>query len=194
MQKDKFKYQHIIGNKYGKLLVVSTFSEKYIQKSGKSHYRTRAKCKCDCGKTHECDTKSLVSKKTTSCGCRRDQYLKNTGKNCKLFTGYEGIGGAFISVIKRRANKRGYKMDLTAKFLWELFKKQNKKCALSNIDLTITNKNNTTTASLDRIDSSKGYTKGNVQWVHKKINIMKNTLDQNEFINFCRLVAKNVKN
>lgn len=47
------------------------------------------------------------------------------------------------------------------------------------------------TASLDRINSSIGYTIDNVQWVHKKINMMKMDLSQEEFINYCRLVVKN---
>jgi hypothetical protein len=47
------------------------------------------------------------------------------------------------------------------------------------------------TASLDRIDSSKGYVEGNVQWVHKRINIMKNDLSDSEFIEWCRVVSKN---
>jgi hypothetical protein len=47
-----------------------------------------------------------------------------------------------------------------------------------------------TTASVDRIDSSKGYIKGNVQWVHKTINKMKWGYSQGEFIEFCEAVVK----
>ena len=46
------------------------------------------------------------------------------------------------------------------------------------------------TASLDRIDSSKGYIKGNVQWVHKEFNKMKLDLLDKEFIDICKLVHK----
>jgi hypothetical protein len=46
-----------------------------------------------------------------------------------------------------------------------------------------------TTASLDRIDSSKGYIEGNLQWVHKDVNIMKMDLSQVEFIDYCVKVA-----
>jgi len=47
------------------------------------------------------------------------------------------------------------------------------------------------TASLDRIDSSKGYVKGNLQWVHKDINMMKNHYNQKYFIEICKKVATN---
>ena len=45
------------------------------------------------------------------------------------------------------------------------------------------------TASLDRIDSNKGYTKDNVQFVHKDINWMKQDFEQNKFIEYCKKVA-----
>jgi len=46
------------------------------------------------------------------------------------------------------------------------------------------------TASLDRIDSSKGYVRGNIQWVHIAINFMKHSLPEEEFIRWCCLVAQ----
>ena len=45
------------------------------------------------------------------------------------------------------------------------------------------------TASIDRIDSSAGYVAGNIQFVHKHINKMKNNLDEQCFIEMCKLVA-----
>lgn len=47
------------------------------------------------------------------------------------------------------------------------------------------------TASLDRIDSSKGYVEGNVHWVHKDINIMKWDFPLETFIKMCKFVAEN---
>lgn len=44
-------------------------------------------------------------------------------------------------------------------------------------------------ASLDRIDSSKGYEQGNVQWVHKDINNMKQSFSQDKFIDWCKKVV-----
>jgi uncharacterized membrane-anchored protein len=81
-------------------------------------------------------------------------------------------------------------MNISKDYILDLFKKQNKKCALSGLDLTL-DYNLENTASLDRIDSNEGYIKDNVQWIHKKINKMKMELDQQEFISFCKLITQN---
>lgn len=47
-----------------------------------------------------------------------------------------------------------------------------------------------TTASLDRIQNDKGYIEGNVQWVHKDINRMKNIFEQNYFIDICKKIIE----
>lgn len=46
-------------------------------------------------------------------------------------------------------------------------------------------------ASLDRIDSSKGYIKDNVQFVSYMANCAKNRFSHEEMLRFCRAVAKN---
>lgn len=48
-------------------------------------------------------------------------------------------------------------------------------------------------ASLDRIDSDKGYIEGNVQWLHKWVNLMKSDFTQDEFLNYCRLIIEHNK-
>jgi nicotinic acid mononucleotide adenylyltransferase len=96
--------------------------------------------------------------------------------------------------IKKGAASRKIEFNITIEYLWELFLQQNKKCALSGMALSFAdtrkNKNKKKTVSVDRIDSSKGYINGNVQWVHKTINIMKNSLSDEEFIEFCRKVSE----
>lgn len=81
-------------------------------------------------------------------------------------------------------------------YLWKLFLKQNGKCALSGLGISfgglIGEKRSSTTASLDRINSTKGYIKGNVQWVHKHINKMKWDFDQNYFLSLIEYIHKNI--
>ena len=49
------------------------------------------------------------------------------------------------------------------------------------------------TASLDRINSKKGYVEGNIQWVHKDINMMKHCLETSDFIKWCEKINENFK-
>jgi hypothetical protein len=156
----------------------------------------RAICKClNCG--NECfdaNVQSLRADRTTSCGCRRDQYEKITGERNKGYKGYKDIRGKTWSKIKRTARRRNVPFEITIEEAWEIFEKQNRKCALSGIPLNFgkaEDKLKLTTASLDRIDSSKRYSKENVQWVHKDINIIKSIFSEEYFVNLCRLVAKN---
>lgn len=47
-----------------------------------------------------------------------------------------------------------------------------------------------TRESLDRIDSSKGYIPGNIQWVHKDVNSLKSNFDEEESIKWCTMIAE----
>lgn len=40
-----------------------------------------------------------------------------------------------------------------------------------------------------RIDSTGGYTEGNVQWVHRTVNFMKQSLSDAELVQWCRRVV-----
>ena len=79
---------------------------------------------------------------------------------------------------------------------WEQYELQNGKCALTGLSLIFgfgrkdASKQN---ASLDRIDNNIGYAKGNIQWIHKRINVMKSNLSQYDFIGYCTLVAETTK-
>jgi len=46
------------------------------------------------------------------------------------------------------------------------------------------------TASLDRIDSSKGYVLDNVQWVHKRVNFLKRDYSEKELLFWCNAISE----
>lgn len=88
----------------------------------------------------------------------------------------------------------GVDFDLTIEHAWSLFEGQNGRCALTNEPIRFESqssrrKGKVQTASLDRIDSSKGYVEGNVWWVHKDVNRMKNDFPLDRFLDVCRKVA-----
>lgn len=123
-----------------------------------------------------------------------NRFRKN-GSNHSHWKGYQEISQTFFGNLIKSAKDRCIKFDITIEYIWDLFLKQEKKCALSKIDICFSEKAgkyySKQTASLDRIDSSKGYIDGNVQWVHKTINTMKMSLKQEDFINWCKLVTEN---
>lgn len=144
-------------------------------------------------------TKNSIWKKASLIGLSNNnsveyKLIKNiSGFNNKNWLGHGEISGAFFYNIKSNANKRNLDFDITIEYIWELFLKQEKKCALSGINLEFCKKNiskSDTTASLDRINSQKGYLIDNVQWIHKEINKMKTNLDENKFIYWCNLITK----
>lgn len=146
-------------------------------------------CQCDCGNTKIVPASHLLSDyNVKSCGCARYQ----TGLDSLQWGGYNEISGTRFANIKRNATRRLIEFDLTIEQLWDLFLLQERKCALTNAELyfAVSQKTETSaTASLDRIDSTKPYTLGNVQWVHKEINLMKGHLSEDSFLNWCKLVV-----
>lgn len=176
----------LIGKKFGKLLVVDS--------AGKRHNTTYWVCKCDCTKIVVARRGHLTDGGTKSCGCLR------RGKLSPHWTGYGDISGGFYHRIQEHAKRRKLKFDVGIDYLWRLFQKQNGKCALSGLDLELPPDNKAwreqghKTASLDRIDPTKGYIKGNVQWVHKDVNMMKQRFGQEYFISLCNLISERNKN
>lgn len=95
-----------------------------------------------------------------------------------------------------RCTKRRHKdNDLDLEYLKELWEKQNGTCPYTNLklilpeDKTIDTINIIYRASLDRIDSSKDYIKGNVQFVSTPINLMKSTMTDSETKYFLKLIS-----
>ena len=127
------------------------------------------------------------------------QKVAKVGKANPHFGGYEEITAHMICLIRRDAQKRDILHPLldnsveSNRYLWGLYVLQDKRCALSGVPIEFgTNRvvgRIEKTASLDRIDSDKGYVKGNVQWVHKDVNVMKRAISQERFIQLANQIA-----
>jgi hypothetical protein len=121
------------------------------------------------------------------------------------FKGYENNRLDQYSPFKYHANKarsrskkKGYKTDLTTEYLKEIWDKQNGTCPYTGIKMEISRtsqdediKKTPIKASLDRIDPSIGYIKGNVEFVCYCINVMKNDFTKQEMIDFINLIKNN---
>lgn len=151
-------------------------------------------CRCSCGKEYDIGRANLISGKSSCCKyCSRSKRALGKHPGWK---GYEGISGTQWHRVRASAKKRAVDLDITIEYIWETYLKQDRKCVLTGLPISMgvsanSFMNGDYSASLDRIDSSKGYVEGNVQWVHKDINQIKSNLSQDRFIELCKLVAKN---
>jgi len=97
----------------------------------------------------------------------------------------------------RVSSYRDKEMDLTPEYLKDLFEAQNGKCVYTLVDLKLWDykvkggNDKIYTASLDRIDSDKGYVKGNVQFVSMAANLFKHTMTHEQTLEFCKIIHKN---
>jgi hypothetical protein len=166
-----------IGDKFDNLTIIG-FTRIYCKSE---NGRLIAVCKCICGNEKNIRIDNLTSTNTHSCGCMPPAHCMKTGK----------IYRCFFNEIKAKAKAREIKFNLSIDDIWKIYEKQNGKCALSGVEIKFANKAKLpNTASLDRIDSSKHYTIENIQWVHKDVNRMKMDMSQDEFINYCKIIAK----
>jgi len=171
----------LTGKKFNKLTVLSLADHRGYQN------QILWICRCDCGNMKEATTGGLTWNNVKSCGC--STYVN--GKNSTSWKGYEEISGRHWNIIKKCAEDRNLEFNVTIEYLWDLFLKQNRKCALSGLELKFDTSSSVRdkSASLDRIDSTLGYVVGNVQWVHKDINRMKRDYPDEYFIKICKSVA-----
>lgn len=96
--------------------------------------------------------------------------------------------------LKKGAKDRGYKVEIEFDDIWQLYLKQNKKCALTGWDIFYSPNIKDITASVDRICSNKDYTIDNIQIVHKKINKFKMAFPEIDLYNMCFFISENFKN
>ena len=159
------------GKIFGKLKVMGFSHFRYYNKQKRDVWN----CQCNCGNTTTAQSRFLFNGSKVSCGCQR----KLTGNKHSTWKGVGELGLKQFNRIRNNAKTRKIFFNISIEYLWSLVEKQNKKCALSNQELSFSSgKGN---ASLDRIDSSQGYINGNVQWVTKDINLMKRDFSMNKF-------------
>jgi len=134
---------------------------------------------CNCGDYYKASTQALQGYSKVSCGCASSKS-SCAPKPWKAW---------FRRVENGRVRRnKTINFDISLDFCKKLLKKQNNLCALSGIKIDVETLGN---ASLDRMDSNKGYTPDNVQFVHKMVNYMKVDFDQKDFIDMCKKIAKN---
>lgn len=93
-----------------------------------------------------------------------------------------------LQMCKKTAKAKGLDYDLTNAFLTALWDKQEGRCALSGVELGYIG-SGWSSASVDRIDSTKGYVEDNVQWTCWRVNEAKSNMANEDFIAMCHAIA-----
>lgn len=177
------------GTRFGTLCVVS---DCYSYNG-----RMACDCQCDCGTTGRRMLKDLLAGKTTNCGCLKGpRFAKITSVSGSENPNWKGHGEISLYVWRGwrdQAKKREIPFDITIEWAWDLFLKQDRKCAISGVPIRFAEKTgrySDKTASLDRIDSTNGYVVGNVWWIHKDLNFMKHKNSLDDLLKWCRLIVE----
>lgn len=171
----RYKNLWLIGQRFGKLLVLN---KDRTNSNGETYYN----CICDCGKEVTLIKRSILKAEQ----CRYCSFKKGR-------KGYKDISLTYWNILLRGAACRGNEFSITIEYAWEIWEKQEGKCAISGANLNLVAsqaKCNRTlrTASLDRIDSSKGYIEGNVQWVHKEVNDLKSNWEEEKLLDWIKVI------
>ena len=136
----------------------------------------------------------------------RKQYKYNKEKRCKRcnalnnekrrkFITVDQMINAMLASCRHSAKRRGKKdksrgmMEITLKDIQELKDKQNNKCVYTGREL-LWKYNDHNKASIDRIDSSKGYIPSNIQLVIHIANQAKSNLSEEEFRSLMKDIYK----
>jgi len=104
----------------------------------------------------------------------------------------------YIKNVIKNSKKRNQTYDVDLEYLYSLWNKQNGICPFTKQKIELRThsyssiENKPYQASLDRIDNTKGYIKGNVRFVSLIFNYSRNTFTDEQVLEFCRQVASNV--
>ena len=104
----------------------------------------------------------------------------------------------YLKQIVKNSKQKNHEYNIDCEYLKQLWEEQGAICPFTKHVLTLRThsnddiKKNPYQASLDRIDNSLGYIKGNVRFVALIFNYAKNTFSDQDVINFCIKVADNI--
>ena len=123
----------------------------------------------------------------TRCNCCKQKVRNNILRDKDFDSRLMHLLAERLNGAKRRATMKNLPFDLTLENLLLLFNKQNGKCAISNIDMTVNMRNGRSpfNLSLDQIIPSKGYTLDNIQFICMAVNQLKSDFDNDVIMAVC---------
>lgn len=156
--------------------------------SGNSHHVWRVQCQL-CNNVKDTQAQHVMKGKY---GCKDCKGAAMSGIKSCHWRGGLYVPANFVAKIKFAAvrKSRTIYFDLTYDYLDSLWIAQDGCCAYTGWKLEFDKSGVPGSCSLDRIDSSSGYVEGNVQFVHKDVNVMKWNLSDSRFREICTAIHK----
>lgn len=119
----------------------------------------------------------------------RSKYLRSLRSSKTILN----IVRCSIQNWKLKCKRRGWDFDVSLDYLVSLWNEQDGRCFYTGEELSLNRgKSQWNSASLDRMDSSRGYVKGNVVWTSRLVNSSKGQRNVDEFVGFCRKVVSHI--
>jgi len=168
----KGKFVDLTGRKFGRWVVIEQVENRGIYCCWL--------CRCDCGVEKKVTSRALLSGDSTSCGC----YQRETcGKINRLENGLSAKKSIYEN-YKRQAKKKEVVFDLNFEEFLELTQRSCYYCGKEpeNFYKPVASSGGFKYSGIDRIDNTKGYTKGNCVSCCKRCNIFKSDMSYEEFI------------
>jgi hypothetical protein len=213
---DRYDYSQTLYRKYGeKVSIVCKTHGRFDQKA--SHHLAGRGCrKCAAailGATYaewtqeETDLlkSSYPQKSARACALALGKNVKTVAKKIKSLGlvdpmayrrrgNFKEMSACVWSTLVNGARSRGFEVTICFEDIWRVFVQQGRKCALTGWPVAFSPTKSKTTASVDRIDSERGYHLDNIQIVHKTVN--RNKLDSKEvdFYAMCKAIHEHRKN
>lgn len=123
------------------------------------------------------------------------QHSEENKNHLNKFSRWNPEDAGFRETLRRAKNKKRNKaLEITIDDLKELWNKQNGICPYTGWELILPKckiRKSPKVASLDRIDSSKGYVVGNIQYVSVMVNYAKHDFSIEDMNDFCDAIKTN---
>ena len=140
--------------------------------------------------SHRTYCKACVREKAAKWRADKPGY-RGSGRTRSIDSEYRAVMSAIRQrLVDARSRCRKLKREAPTTsdlHLLEVFKSQQGKCALSGVTLSL-EKDHPHCLSLDKIDPSKGYEDGNVQWLSWYVNRAKGEMTLEVFLSMCETV------
>lgn len=184
-----YKGEDVTGRLYGEYRVLGRVT---IRRYGSGNFVSVWAAECiGCGAPRITTSQRIREGKY---GCHKCAAESMQGPKHGNWRGGEHVPGYFVARLRAKVKRRSRELawEIDAAYLDKLWEQQEGCCAYTGWRLQFGKQGKYAreqTASLDRIDSNYGYVHGNVQFVHKEINLLKWNHSEDRFIQLCKAVA-----